>query len=124
MAKEFSDKVVIAKVGATTNDVPDDIQGFPTIKLFPAGKKDSPVAYSGDRTIEDLIKFIKENGSHKVDVSAGNGSAAADSDDTPSSSGAAADATEAVKSKVSEAAEAVKSAATDSDDGAEIHDEL
>ena len=123
MAKEFSDKVVIAKVDATTNDVPDDIQGFPTIKLFPAGKKDSPVAYSGDRTIEDLIKFIKENGSHKVDVSSGS-AAAADSDDTPSSSGAAADATEAVKSKVSEAAEAVKSAATDSDDGAEIHDEL
>jgi protein disulfide-isomerase A1 len=63
---EFSKLVTIAKVDATANDVPDEIQGFPTIKLFPAGKKDSPVDYSGSRTVEDLVQFIKENGSHKV----------------------------------------------------------
>lgn len=63
---EFSKLVTIAKVDATANDVPDEIQGFPTIKLFPAGKKDSPVEYSGSRTVEDLVQFIKENGSHKV----------------------------------------------------------
>lgn len=67
---EFKDKVVIAKVDATANDVPDEIQGFPTIKLYPAGAKDSPVTYSGSRTVEDLIKFIKENGKYKADVSA------------------------------------------------------
>ena len=37
---ELSKLVIIAKVDATANDVPDEIQGFPTIKLFPAGKKD------------------------------------------------------------------------------------
>ena len=63
---EFKDKVVIAKVDATENDVPDEIQGFPTIKLYPAGAKDKPVAYSGSRTVEDLIKFIGENGKHKA----------------------------------------------------------
>ncbi|KEY67533.1 hypothetical protein S7711_02451 [Stachybotrys chartarum IBT 7711] len=67
---EFKDKVVIAKVDATANDVPDDIQGFPTIKLFPAGDKENPVTYSGSRTIEDLIDFIKENGKYKAAVSA------------------------------------------------------
>ncbi|KAF2663568.1 protein disulfide isomerase [Microthyrium microscopicum] len=68
--KPFADKVTIAKVDATLNDVPDDIQGFPTIKLFLAGKKSEPLTYSGGRTVEDLTAWIKENGSHKVDVSA------------------------------------------------------
>lgn len=66
---EFKDKVVIAKVDATTNDVPDEIQGFPTIKLYPAGAKSDPVNYSGSRTVEDLVKFIKENGKYKAEVS-------------------------------------------------------
>ncbi|KAF4628906.1 hypothetical protein G7Y89_g9247 [Cudoniella acicularis] len=35
----FADKVTIAKVDATANDVPDEIQGFPTIKLFKAGER-------------------------------------------------------------------------------------
>jgi protein disulfide-isomerase A1 len=66
---EFKDKVVIAKVDATLNDVPDEIQGFPTIKLYPAGGKDAPVTYQGARTVEDFIEFIKENGKYKADVS-------------------------------------------------------
>ena len=65
---EFKDKVVIAKVDATTNDVPDEIQGFPTIKLYPAGGKDSPVTYSGSRTVEDLIEFIALHGKYKASV--------------------------------------------------------
>jgi protein disulfide-isomerase A1 len=66
---EFKDKVVIAKVDATANDVPDDIQGFPTIKMYPAGAKDAAVTYSGSRTVEDLIEFIKENGKYQASVS-------------------------------------------------------
>ncbi|KAI9902952.1 hypothetical protein N3K66_002304 [Trichothecium roseum] len=68
-ASEHKDNVVIAKVDATANDVPDEIQGFPTIKLYPAGAKDAPVTYSGSRTVDDLIEFIKENGKHKAGVS-------------------------------------------------------
>jgi protein disulfide-isomerase A1 len=64
----LSDKVTIAKCDATLNDVDDDIKGFPTIKLYPAGKKDSPVSYSGDRSIESLVEFIKENGTHGIKV--------------------------------------------------------
>jgi protein disulfide-isomerase A1 len=63
---EFKDKVVVAKVDATNNDVPDEVSGFPTIKLYPAGAKDQPVTYSGSRTVEDLIKFIHENGKYKA----------------------------------------------------------
>lgn len=64
---DLKEKVVVAKVDATANDVPDSITGFPTIKLFPAGKKDTPVEYAGSRTVEDLVKFIKEEGKYKVD---------------------------------------------------------
>lgn len=66
---EFKDKIVIAKVDATSNDVPDEIQGFPTIKLYPAGGKKEPITYSGSRTVEDIIDFIAENGKYKARVS-------------------------------------------------------
>ncbi|POR34254.1 Protein disulfide-isomerase [Tolypocladium paradoxum] len=68
-SSEFKDKVVIAKVDATLNDVPDDVAGFPTIKMYPAGAKDAPVTYNGARTIEDLVQFIKENGKYKAGIS-------------------------------------------------------
>lgn len=64
---ELNEKVTIAKVDATANDVPDSITGFPTIKIYPAGAKDSPIEYAGSRTVEDLVSFIKENGKYQVD---------------------------------------------------------
>ena len=73
MFKSHSDKIVIAKVDATLNDVPDEIQGFPTIKLFKAGAKGSPVDYSGSRTVEDLANFIRDEGSFHIDVTNGSG---------------------------------------------------
>lgn len=65
---EWKDKVVIAKVDATANDVPDEIAGFPTIKLYKAGDKSEGIDYSGSRSIEDLIKFVKENGKYGAEV--------------------------------------------------------
>jgi protein disulfide-isomerase A1 len=126
----FSKLVTVAKVDATANDVPEEIQGFPTIKLFPAGAKDSPIDYSGSRTIEDLANFIKENGKHHVDAYE-NKTDAADEEmpDAESVGKQAPAATEkeegASASVVSEATEAVKTATQDSDDeaGGE-HDEL
>ena len=123
-----SSKVVIAKVDATANDVPDEIQGFPTIKLFPAGSKEEPITYSGSRTIEDLAEFVKENGKYKVDAYEGKKETDDDAE-KPLAEGmgeAARAATQSVKSAASDAAEAVKTAIKDSDDaddGSE-HDEL
>ncbi|PNY23921.1 Protein disulfide-isomerase, partial [Tolypocladium capitatum] len=68
-SSEFKDKVVIAKVDATLNDVPDEIAGFPTIKLYPAGAKGAPVTYEGARTIKDLVEFVKVNGKYKAGIS-------------------------------------------------------
>ncbi|KAJ5214805.1 hypothetical protein N7468_010484 [Penicillium chermesinum] len=82
------EKVVVAKIDATANDVPDSITGFPTIKLFPAGKKDEPVDYEGSRTVEDLVTFIKENGKYKVDGLAETASDAEEAEDVTSSASA------------------------------------
>jgi len=111
---EFSKLVTIAKVDATANDVPDEIQGFPTIKLFAAGKKDAPVDYSGSRTIEDLIEFIKDNGSHKVAAVY-----SADAEDaTKDAEASASSATDKAASAASEGTESVKSGASKATDSA------
>ncbi|OJD17808.1 protein disulfide-isomerase domain [Emergomyces pasteurianus Ep9510] len=65
---EFSSKVIIAKIDATANDVPEDIQGFPTVKLYPAGSKDSPIDYTGARSVQALADFVRDNGKHGVDA--------------------------------------------------------
>lgn len=69
--KDLGSKVVIAKFDCMNNDLPPglEIQGFPTLKIYPAGGKDSPVEYTGDRSVADMAKFVLENGSHKVKVS-------------------------------------------------------
>jgi protein disulfide-isomerase A1 len=115
---EFSKLVTVAKVDATLNDVPDEIQGFPTIKLFAAGKKDSPIDYSGSRTIEDLAQFIKENGSHKVGVVFEEAKEAVEEivEDLPEQAAAAtekaSEGAEKVAEKAGDATESVKSAAS------------
>ncbi|EXJ70455.1 protein disulfide-isomerase A1 [Cladophialophora psammophila CBS 110553] len=136
---DLSSKVTVAKIDATMNDVPDEIAGFPTIKLYPAGAKDSPVEYSGSRTMEDLAAFIRDNGKHGVDgialakkdenvemedvstTTSDTVAKAAPAATEEASSGAA----DAIKSVVSEAAEAAQTILADTDDGGvQEHDEL
>jgi protein disulfide-isomerase A1 len=117
---ELSKLVTVAKVDATANDVPDEIQGFPTIKLFPAGKKDSPVDYSGSRTVEDLVQFIKENGSHKAEAELPKEPEVEEKEETPEEpEEKVEEATESVKSAASEASEEAKTAGEEDE-----HDEL
>lgn len=129
--KNHADKVTIAKVDATANDVPDEIQGFPTIKLYKAGEKTEPVEYSGSRTVEDIANFIRDNGSHHIDASLEQGAAESmegvETDQMPMQAPAATETAEGVagkiKEKVKEAADAAMTAVIDSDD-ADDHDEL
>jgi len=125
---DASSKIVIAKVDATLNDVPDEIQGFPTIKLFPANNKAEPITYSGDRSIEDIAKFIQENGHFKVDASElehDEGRAAVTGKVAEAASKVAGGVKDKVTDKVKEAAaEAVKVATDAALDDDEVHDEL
>lgn len=54
--------LVIAKMDATANDLPDNYSstGFPTIYFAPANNKKSPIKYEGERTLEAFEKFLKE----------------------------------------------------------------
>lgn len=83
MAKKLAtdDKLVIAKFDATANDPPEKytvevsllslslsfnhqnpkFQGFPTLYFAPKGKKEHPIKYSGNRGMDDMIKFMKDN---------------------------------------------------------------
>ena len=132
---DFNKLITVAKVDATANDVPDEIQGFPTIKLFPAGEKNkTPIEYTGSRTVEDLANFIRDHGSHKIDGYAAQraneteadgdnmpGQVPADAEEAEEGSGIA----ESIKSAASEAAEVVQEAVLDDDDQVnEVHVEL
>ena len=66
--KEKNPKVLLARIDATENEVESvSIRGFPTIKFYPGNKKDKdPLDYDGDRSTEDIIKFIKTNAYNTV----------------------------------------------------------
>ncbi|KAA8547045.1 hypothetical protein F0562_003474 [Nyssa sinensis] len=54
--------VIIAKLDATANDIPNDtfdVQGYPT--LYFKSASGNLLQYDGDRTKEDIIEFIKKN---------------------------------------------------------------
>jgi len=53
---------VIAKIDATANDSPADVQGFPTLILYPAGDKQNPVNYEGERTVKGMASWFNANG--------------------------------------------------------------
>lgn len=130
-----SSKVTVAKVDATANDIPDEIQGFPTIKLYPAGAKDSPIEYSGPRGVEDLAKFIRDSGANKVDAYAGKNDSeteteGVETDGMPhqapaaTASEGAANIAQKVMSAAGEAAATAADAILDSDGDQADHDEL
>jgi len=51
--------IVLAKIDATANEIEGiPIQGFPTLKFFPANNK-TPVDFSGERTEEGILGYLK-----------------------------------------------------------------
>ena len=62
-----NNKIVIAEMDATKNDYFNiSIVYFPTISIYPAKKKNSPVEYTGDRTVEDFHRFFEEEATYYV----------------------------------------------------------
>jgi protein disulfide-isomerase A1 len=53
--------LVIAAMDATANEAEGvNIEGFPTIKFYPANNK-AGLDYKGGRTLEDIEKYLREN---------------------------------------------------------------
>jgi len=65
LGEHFKDNedVIIAKSDATANEFEDvDVQGFPTIKFWPAGEDREHIDYNGARDLEAMIKFVESGG--------------------------------------------------------------
>jgi len=57
--------VVLAKVDATGNEIEGvSVQGYPTIKFYPAHNKGSPVDFDGERNADGIVKWLKEHAKH------------------------------------------------------------
>lgn len=103
--------VIVAELDHTLNDVDGvDIQGYPTLVLFPADGSE-PIYYENERSLEAMADFIKEKGSLKID-------ALADDDDEEEET-----VTDSAKAAVESVASAIKSA-VDDEEAVEAHDEL
>ncbi|XP_067298925.1 protein disulfide-isomerase A2 [Pseudorasbora parva] len=65
LGKKYKDheNIIIAKMDAAENDAEGIIiEGFPTIKYFPAGDKKKTVNYNGARDLETFSKFLDNGG--------------------------------------------------------------
>ncbi len=75
LAKEVEnvDTLVLAKMNCQVNECPRDlhIQGYPSIFLFPGGsRKRRPYAFSGDREVDDMLRWLKQKCTYRVPVTA------------------------------------------------------
>jgi protein disulfide-isomerase A1 len=59
--------LIIAKMDSTANETDKvTISGFPTIKFWPAGKKDKPLDFEGERTVEGFIEYLTKNSANPL----------------------------------------------------------
>ncbi|MCJ8747677.1 hypothetical protein PDJAM_G00156090 [Pangasius djambal] len=57
------ENIIIAKMDATANDAEEvTVQGYPTLKYFPAGSERKVIDYNGNRDLETFVKFLDNGG--------------------------------------------------------------
>ena len=76
VAKRLKDKnknLLLTKINAIENEIESiDDYGFPKIKFYPGNKKDKPpIDYNGDKSVEDIIKFIQKNADNPIIIDNG-----------------------------------------------------
>lgn len=58
--------ILLAKVDSTLNEIEGvDIKGFPTLKFWGKDKTQPPIDYTGERTTEGILKWLKEHTSYE-----------------------------------------------------------
>jgi len=65
---EGATELVIAKMDATLNDPPENInvRGYPTIYFFPGNNKQAPVLFEGERNAKAIKKFLRKNAANAL----------------------------------------------------------
>jgi|JI9StandDraft_2_1071091.scaffolds.fasta_scaffold96281_1 protein disulfide-isomerase A1 len=59
--------LIIAKMDSTANETDKvSIQGFPTIKFWPAGNKERPMDFEGERTVEGFIDYLTKHSTNAL----------------------------------------------------------
>merc|ERR1712194_126540 len=54
--------IQLVKIDATENEIDEvEVKGFPTFYFFKASDPSKPILYEGERSEEEMTKFIKEN---------------------------------------------------------------
>ena len=71
--KNKNTNLLLTKINAIENEIESiDDYGFPKIKFYPGNKKDKPpIDYNGDKSVEDIIKFIKNNADNPIIIDKG-----------------------------------------------------
>ena len=71
--KNKNTNLLLTKINAIENEIESiDDYGFPKIKFYPGNKKDKPpIDYNGDKSVEDIIKFIKNNADNPIIIDNG-----------------------------------------------------
>ena len=65
-----SSSMVIAKMDGSANEMDGlSFSSYPTIRLWPAFDKQSPVDFKGDRTAANFVTFLSKHASVQFDVS-------------------------------------------------------
>lgn len=58
---------IIAKFSVVDNDFDEiEIGSLPTVKFWRAGKKNDPLEFDGERSVEHLKQFLEKYGTHPV----------------------------------------------------------
>ena len=66
--KKMNPKLILSIIDGKENEIEFvNIEVFPSIKFYPGNKKDKPpIDYDGDGSLDDMIKFIKNNAATPV----------------------------------------------------------
>jgi protein disulfide-isomerase A1 len=66
--KSKNPKLLLAKIDGIENEVETiDDHTFPKIRLYPGNKKNKPpIEYNGDDSVNNIIKFIKDNAAYPI----------------------------------------------------------
>jgi len=64
--KPVAEKLTIAQINYEANEVTDvEVDGFPTLRLYPGGDKHTPKEYTGERSAEAIEAWLQKEVTHK-----------------------------------------------------------